>query len=68
MTLIIIALVVSAIYSGGMYLWCFAAYARNLPAFRLDRDASEAMERHTFHLGLCFILSVGFLGLILGEM
>jgi hypothetical protein len=30
---------------------------------RYDRNEAEL---HTFHLGLCFILALGFLGLLLG--
>ena len=32
-------------------------------SFRTGRD----VERETFHLGLCFILALGFLGLIYGQ-
>jgi hypothetical protein len=60
MTLIIIALALSAIYSGGTYIYVYVMALRGLVE---ARDA----ELNTFHLGLCFILSVGFLGIILGQ-
>lgn len=46
-------LTVVAIYCAAMYL--FLAFR----AFRYREDR----ELETFHLGLCFILAVGFLGL-----
>ncbi len=55
MTFVIAALILSALYCAGMY--GFLAYL----TFRDQRD----YETETFHLGLCFILSVGFLGLVL---
>jgi hypothetical protein len=58
MTLIIIALALAAIYSAGMYLHVYAQALRG----RVDLMIAEL---NTFHLGLCFILATGFLGLIL---
>jgi hypothetical protein len=60
MTAIVILLVLSALYCGGMYLFRVAAFYR---AQGMDSPAS--LENDTFHLGLCFILSIGFLGLLL---
>jgi hypothetical protein len=53
--LIEIALGVAAIYSGAMWLILCAA------SLKTGTD----YERETFHLGLCFILAAGILGLIL---
>lgn len=58
MVIIIIALALSAIYSGATYLYVYFL------ALRGQVDPVDA-ELNTFHLGLCFILAVGFLGLIL---
>lgn len=65
MLLIKILLAIAATYSGGMYAVQFVGIIRHYKAFQ--PGAAEAMERHTFHLGLCFILAVGFLGLILNH-
>lgn len=54
MALIKIALALAAFYSGGMYIALFLVSVLK----RVD------YERETFHLGLCFILAMGFLGLI----
>lgn len=54
MKILEIALGVSAIYSAAAYAWLVAQSI----AHRVD------YERETFHLGLCFILAVGFLGLL----
>lgn len=44
--------------------YCGFAYLRIADlALRGGYDRNTA-ELHTFHLGLCFILSVGFLGLL----
>lgn len=61
MTLIIILLAVAAAYCGGMWLYCLMQFLRG----RIQ--ASEEIEQHTFHLGLCLILASGFLGLILSN-
>ena len=58
MHLILLALEVAAIYCGVAYLYtCFLGMTR--------RIEPATAELYTFHLGLCFILSVGFLGLLL---
>lgn len=56
------ALALVAIYSGGM--WLFLAY-RGLKHGYDDPKIADDVERYTFHLGLCFILAAGFLGLML---
>jgi hypothetical protein len=68
--LIKILLTFTALYSGGM--WLFLAYrsftgtiGNNTGKFG-SRASADDVERYTFHLGLCFILSLGFLGLIGG--
>jgi hypothetical protein len=58
MTLIAIALLLSALYCGGMWLYV----ARETMMGRYDAMTAET---HTFYLGLCFILALGFLGLML---
>lgn len=52
-----IALALVAIYCGTMWL------VLAVVSFRTGRD----VETETFHLGLCFILAIGFLGLIFGA-
>lgn len=65
MLFIKIALIVSAAYAGGTWLAQLVGFLRNLDAYRASPDAAGRLEAHTFHLGLCFILAIGFLGLIL---
>lgn len=65
MLLIEILLGIAALYSGGMYAFQFTVFIRNYSAYVLDPSAADAAERYTFHLGICFIVSLGFLGLIL---
>lgn len=61
LTLIEILLGIAALYSGGMYALHFIQWAR----FGFGPVAYET-HQETYHLGLCFILSIGFLGIILG--
>jgi hypothetical protein len=56
MTIIRVLLILTAVYCGGMWLYLAQFSIRN----KVD------VEVETFHLGLCFILVLGFLGLILG--
>jgi hypothetical protein len=58
MTAIVILLALSALYCGATYIAVYAAALRG----RVDHASAEL---NTFHLGLCFILSIGFLGLLL---
>lgn len=54
-------LALAATYSGGMWLYlCYVGWQS-----RGDRQLGDDIERYTFHLGLCFILAAGFLGLLL---
>lgn len=69
---ICIALGVIALYCLGMWLFLAVGTYRLLAALRkaglpLDnhRTRLDAIARNTFHLGLCGILALGFLGLIL---
>lgn len=65
LVIIQILLAISAAYFGGMWLWM-----AGLSVFRraqYDFPTLIEIERQTFHLGLCFILSAGFLGLIAGA-
>lgn len=50
-SILYIALVVSALYCAGMWLY-LAAYSLR---------SGQNLEPETFHLGLCFILAVGAL-------
>ena len=66
LTLIIIALLlIVSLYCGGMWLWM--AWIMLDDRGRLSRADLIEFERQTFHLGLCFILAIGFLGLITGA-
>jgi hypothetical protein len=58
MHLVRLGLEIAAIYSGVFYVIVFASALMG----RYDRNEAEL---HTFHLGLCFILALGFLGLLL---
>lgn len=55
-----IILALAAIYCGGAYIALAALIFRG-------RYEPTLGELHTFHLGLCFILAVGFFGLTLGH-
>lgn len=55
--LIEITLMLAAGYSAVAYAYLFARSVAK----------GEDWENETFHLGLCFILAVGFLGLILTQ-
>ena len=63
MTVILFLLAAVSAYSGGMWLWAAYSFYRDYPD--LERDVVEMMEHHTFHLGLCFTLAIGFIGTIL---
>ena len=65
MTAITVILILAAIYSGGAWLWLFMSFVHN--RHTISAEAFELMERNTFHLGVCCILSLGFLGLILSN-
>lgn len=56
MSIIEILLALAALYCGGA--WLFLTFR----SFRFN----ENWELETFHLGLCFILALGFLGLMRG--
>jgi hypothetical protein len=63
MLLIKMILIVTAAYSGGMWLWLCGLSLTNRSRYTMDDHM--LIERQTFHLGLCMILALGFLGLIL---
>lgn len=63
MTFFLIVLGIAAGYSGGMYLIAAVTMLRCHAANY--EHPQHLTEEYTFHLGLCFILSVGFIGLIL---
>lgn len=65
MILIQILLALSALYCGGMWLFLAIRAWPRREVFRYDTAARQELQSHTFHLGLCFILAAGFLGLIL---
>lgn len=56
-----IALAVSAVYCGGMWLWLAVITGFNRAG---DEGQRRAVATDTFHLGLCFVISVGFLGVL----
>jgi hypothetical protein len=65
MVLIKIMLAVSALYCAGMYAWVYVYGIRKGRSLTAAQMAS--IEANTFHLGICFILAIGFLGLLLGH-
>jgi hypothetical protein len=65
MLLIEILLGVAAFYSGGMYALYFFSMVRHYRAYQAEPAVADQMERYTFHLGICFILALGFLGILL---
>lgn len=64
-TLIEVLLALAALYCGAAWAYIVGS------ALMLQRRGAEydqvQVENDTFHLGLCFILSIGFLGLMLGA-
>ena len=65
MVIIEIALALTALYCGGMWLYLSAQSIRHWDAYKASPEASDRLELYTFHLGLCFILAAGFLALIM---
>ncbi|AOR77214.1 hypothetical protein [Novosphingobium resinovorum] len=63
--LLIAALLLAALYSGGMWLWIVVVMIQDRA--RLSRADLIEFERQAFHLGICFILALGFAGLIMGA-
>ena len=55
----------SAIYTGAMWLWMAVQSWRYREGYKADPELRREVQGYTFHLGLCFILSAGFLGLLL---
>lgn len=55
-------LIFSATYCGGAWLWLSWTAIRH--GARYSYEHHVEIERQTFHLGLCFILALGLLGLI----
>lgn len=55
-------LILTAAYCGGAWLWLSWKGFENGARFSYDQHVE--IERQTFHLGLCFILALGLLGLI----
>lgn len=62
MFIIATVLTIIALYCGGAWLWLSHLAFKHRGTY-VDADLVE-IERQTFHLGLCLILSIGFLGLI----
>lgn len=62
MIIIQIALALAAIYAGGAYAVVFANALKRRS--ELQWEEHMAIELNTFHLGLCFIVALGFLGLM----
>lgn len=58
-----LALIFAAAYCGGM--WLYTAFVwRRAGNVLTTREARQDVERYTFHLGLCFIIAIGFLGVM----
>jgi hypothetical protein len=56
-------LVVAALYSGTAYLAVTISALQHGSALSYERRVQVELE--TFHLGLCFIAALGFLGVLL---
>lgn len=73
MIVILILLALSALYCAVNYAMAFMVginlmrqmKGRSFPWPPEQQAMSNRIELYTFHLGLCFILSIGFLGLLL---
>jgi hypothetical protein len=64
MILITLMLTIAAAYTGGSWLWmAYQAYAGRA-SLRNDESLRREVQDFTYHLGVCFILAVGFLGLL----
>lgn len=66
MNVIEILLALAACYCGGMYLFLAVTSFRYRAGYKVRPELADQIERYTFHLGLCFILALGFLGVIGG--
>lgn len=66
LTLIEILLGLSALYTGGMWLWIAITTWPLRHALKELPENRKEIADFTFRLGLCFVLSIGFLGLIAG--
>lgn len=64
LTLILILLAIVAIYCGGMWIATFIIVRKRPPQTEALR---ASIAQFTFHLGICFILAIGFAGLILAQ-
>jgi hydrogenase/urease accessory protein HupE len=63
LTMIKLLLALTALYCAGM--WLLYAFAM-LRGYRAGAEIdTELVENDTFHLGLCFILAIGALGILL---
>lgn len=62
---IIIILLLIALYCGGMWTWIARVTIRDRRL--MNRDDLIELERQTFHLGLCLVLAIGFIGLTAGA-
>lgn len=65
MTLIIVALGVTALYSIAMWLFIAISAMFNPDRDLFTRGEHDSIELATFHLGLCAILALGFIGLLI---
>ena len=60
-----VVLGLAALYCGGAWLWLAVSFWRvRKQAALASGDIRRDVATHTFRLGLCFILALGFLGLI----
>lgn len=54
-----------AIYCGSAWVWLAVSFWLKRKAVEVADNAAEVrrdVQANTFHLGLCFILAIGFLG------
>jgi hypothetical protein len=62
---VVLALAASAIYCGGAWLWIAGKAWKSRVLLREFFSLRQEVAETTFRLGLCFVLSAGFLGLLL---
>lgn len=66
-TAIIVMLAMSALYCGATWLAMAVLSVLTRSNLRSNEELRREFQAYTFQVGLCFILSAGFLGLIWGA-
>jgi len=64
---IVVLLSLAAIYCGTMWLCLAISFWPHRHALQNSPETRYELQQQTFHLGLCFILTIGFLGIILTQ-